>query len=187
MTITSETDYFEKIKSFSEDHNPTFKPLLADEAMVFWDSEKGIQLSHYNLLVNANGIQHAIDLYEDQTYYTQLQPNSMAWVILQTMLPLYTGAPLTSDNPDMTLGTAADDFEIQWHWDTLDETSPPSLYTCNENTAFLSMNKMPIHLTAMNDDTRPSLISGHSVMMGYLEDSLNEKVFQKDALKIKAS
>jgi hypothetical protein len=49
------------------------------------------------------------------------------------------------------------------------------------------MNKMPIHLTAMNDDTRPTLISGHSVMMGYLEDSLNEKVFQKDALKIKAS
>ncbi len=147
----------------------------------------GIWTLGASMVLTSEGDLDAIDLYEDQTYYTQLQPNSMAWVILQTMLPLYTGAPLTSDNPDITLGTAADDFEIQWHWDTLDETSPPSLYTCNENTAFLSMNKMPIHLTAMNDDTRPSLISGHSVMMGYLDDSLNEKVFQKDALKIKAS
>lgn len=184
ITITSETNYFEKIKSFSENHNPTFKPLLADEAMVFCNAKKGIQLSHYNLLVNANGIQHAIDLFEDQTYYTQLQPNSMAWVILQTMLPLYTGAPLTSDNPDMTLGTDADDFQIQWDWDTLDETSPPSLYTCNENTAFLSINKMPIHLTAMDDNTHPTAITGHSVMMGYVDDDRNEKAFIDGTLKI---
>lgn len=184
FTVITETDYFERIKSFPEDHNPTFKPLLADEAMIFWDKENGIQLSHYNLLVNANGIQHAIDLYEDQSYYTQLQPNSMAWVILQTMLPLYTGAPLTSENPDIKLGTDTDDFQIQWDWDKLEETSPPSLYVCNENTAFLAMNKMPIHLTAMDDDTHPTAITGHSVMMGYLEDDRNEKVFIDGKLKI---
>ena len=185
--ITSQSNYFEDIRSFPETHNPIFKPLLADEAIVFWNKGKGIRLSHYNLLVNANGIQHAIDLFEDQTYHIDLQPNSMAWVILQTILPLYTGAPLTSDKPDMRLGSDFDDFQIRYDWESLEETSPPSLYTCNENTAFLAMNKMPIHLTAMNDDTRPSLISGHSVMMGYLDDSLNEKVFRKDALKIKSS
>jgi len=44
---------------------------------------------------------------------------------------------------------------------------------------------MPIHLTAMDDDTSPQTITGHSVMMGYLEDALNEKVFTGNSLKIK--
>jgi len=145
----------------------------------------GIQLSHYNLLVNANGIQHAIDLFEDQTYHINIPPNSMPWVILQTMLPLYTGAPLTSDNPDMRLGINEGDFQIRFAWDKLKDTSPPSLYVCNENTAFIAMNKIPIHLTAMDDDTSPQTITGHSVMMGYLEDALNEKVFIGNSLKIK--
>jgi hypothetical protein len=152
--------------------------------MVFWDKGKGIQLSHYNLLVNANGIQHAIDLFENQTYHISITPNSMAWVILQAMLPLYTGAPLTSENPHMTLGIDEVDFRIQFEWDKLVETTPPSLYVCNENTAFISMNKTPIHLTAMDDDTFPKAITGHSVMMGYLDDKLNEKVFKDGHLKI---
>ncbi|HCI16956.1 MAG: hypothetical protein HN927_07705 [Candidatus Marinimicrobia bacterium] len=185
LTITGESNYFKKIKPFSEDHNPSFKPLLQHEAMVFWNKGVGIQLSHYNLLVNANGIQHAIDLFEDQTYHINIPPNSMPWVILQTMLPLYTGAPLTSDNPDMRLGINEGDFQIRFAWDKLKDTSPPSLYVCNENTAFIAMNKMPIHLTAMDDDTSPQTITGHSVMMGYLEDALNEKVFTGNSLKIK--
>ena len=183
-TITAETDYFEKIKAYPEKHNPTFKPLLQHEAMVFWNEGKGIKLSHYNLLVNANGIQHAIDLFENQTYHISIEPDSMVWVILQAMLPLYTGAPLTSENPDMKLGIDEGDFRIQFEWDFLEETSPPSLYVCNVNTAFISMNKTPIHLTAMNDDTHPTAISGHSVMMGYLNDDLNEKVFTEGKLKI---
>jgi len=36
----------------------------------------------------------------------------------------------------------------------------------------------------MNDDTYPTAISGHSVMMGYLNDDLNEKVFTEGKLKI---
>ena len=78
--------------------------------MVFWNEGKGIKLSHYNLLVNANGIQHAIDLFENQTYHISIEPDSMVWVILQAMLPLYTGAPLTSENPDMKLGIDEGDF-----------------------------------------------------------------------------
>lgn len=184
FTVTKETGYFEKIKSFPEEHDPTFKPLLGHEAMVFWDKGQGIRLSHYNLLVNANGIQHAIDLFENQTYHINLAPDSMAWVILQTMLPLYTGAPLTSENPDMKLGIGEGDFHIQFEWNKLDETSPPSLYVCNENTAFISMNKTPIHLTAMDDNTNPTEITGHSVMMGFLDDDLNEKMFKGGRLKI---
>lgn len=185
MIITSQTDYFKDIGVHSEIHEPTYKPLLADEAIIFWDKGKGIRLSHYNLLVNANGIQHAIDLFEDQTFYVNLEPNSLPWVILQTILPLYTGAPLTSDNPNLRLGNNKDDFQIRWNWDALQETEPPSLYICNENSGFLAINKRPMHLTAINDNVNPSLISGHSVMMGYTSDSLNEKVFRQNCLMIK--
>ena len=183
-TINIETDYIEKIKSFPENHDPTFKPLLQHEAMIYWDKGKGIRLSHYNLLVNANGIQHAIDLFENQTYHVNLEPNSTAWVILQAILPLYTGAPLTANNPDMTIGINKGDYKICFEWDSLEETSPPSLYVCNENTAFLSMNKSPIHLSAFDNDTNPTKISGHSVMMGYIDNKLNEKAYLKDSLKI---
>ena len=183
-TINIETDYFEKIKSFPENYDPAFKPLLQHEAMIFWDKGIGIRLSHYNLLVNANGIQHAIDLFENQTYHVNLEPNSTAWVILQAMLPLYTGAPLTSNNPDISIGINKGDYKICFEWDSLEKTSPPSLYVCNENTAFLSMNKSPIHLSAFDNDTNPTKISGHSVMMGYIDNKLNEKAYLKDSLKI---
>ena len=184
ITIDIETDYFEKIKSFPENYDPIFKPLLQHEAMIYWDKGKGIRLSHYNLLVNTNGIQHAIDLFENQTYHVNLEPNSTAWVILQAILPLYTGAPLTANNPDMTIGINKGDYKICFEWDSLEKTSPPSLYVCNENTAFLSINKSPIHLSAFDNDTNPTKISGHSVMMGYIDNKLNEKAYLKNSLKI---
>ena len=184
ITIDIETDYFEKIKSFPENYDPTIKPLLQHEAMIYWNKGKGIRLSHYNLLVNANGIQHAIDLFENQTYHVNLEPNSTAWVILQAILPLYTGAPLTANNPDMTIGINKGDYKICFEWNSLEETSPPSLYVCNENTAFLSINKSPIHLSAFDNDTNPTKISGHSVMMGYIDNKLNEKAYLKNSLKI---
>ena len=184
LVINNKLDYFEKIKKFPTAYNPDYKPLLADEAMVFWNNGKGIKLSHYNLLVNANGIQHAIDLFEDQTFYVDLEPKSMAWVILQVILPLYSGAPLTSKDPDIFLGEIEGDFLIKFDWAELKETTPPSLYILNENTAFISMNKTAIHLTGMNNSKKPTELTGHSVMMGYLDDKLNEKVFKNESLKI---
>ena len=184
LVINNKLDYFEKIKKFPTTYNPDYKPLLADEAMVFWNNGKGIKLSHYNLLVNANGVQHAIDLFEDQTFYVDLEPKSMAWVILQVILPLYSGAPLTSKDPDILLGEIEGDFLIKFDWEELKETTPPSLYILNENTAFISMNKTAIHLTGMNNSKKPTELTGHSVMMGYLDDKLNEKVFKNESLKI---
>ena len=184
LVINNKLDYFEKIKKFPTAYNPDYKPLLADEAMVFWNNGKGIKLSHYNLLVNANGVQHAIDLFEDQTFYVDLEPESMAWVILQVILPLYSGAPLTSKDPDILLGEIEGDFLIKFDWEELKETTPPSLYILNENTAFISMNKTAIHLTGMNNSKKPTELTGHSVMMGYLDDKLNEKVFKNESLKI---
>ena len=184
LVINNKLDYFKKIKKFPTAYNPDYKPLLADEAMVFWNNGKGIKLSHYNLLVNANGVQHAIDLFEDQTFYVDLEPKSMAWVILQVILPLYSGAPLTSKDPDILLGEIEGDFLIKFDWEEIKETTPPSLYILNENTAFISMNKTAIHLTGMNNSKKPTELTGHSVMMGYLDDKLNEKVFKNESLKI---
>ena len=184
LVINNKLDYFEKIKKFPTAYNPDYKPLLADEAMVFWNNGKGIKLSHYNLLVNANGVQHAIDLFEDQTFYVDLEPKSMAWVILQVILPLYSGAPLTSKDPDILLGEIEGDFLIKFDWEELKETTPPSLYILNENTAFISMNKTAIHLTGMNNSKKPTELTGHSIMMGYLDDKLNEKVFKNESMKI---
>ena len=184
LIINTDVNYFEKIKTFSKDYNPTYKPLLADEAMVFWNQGKGIKLSHYNLLVNANGIQHAIELFENQTFQVNLEPKSMAWVILQAILPLYSGAPLTSKNPDILLGENEGDFLIKFQWEQLEETNPPSLFILNENTAFISMNKTAIHLTGFNKNNKPKKITGHSVMMGYLDDELNEKVFNNNCLNL---
>ena len=156
--------------------------------MVFWDKGIGYRLSHYNLLVNANGIQHAIDLFENQTYYVNMDPNSTAWVILQTMLPLYTGAPLTSVNPDLRIGIPGQyknmDYCVRFDWEQLKETNPPSLYACNENTGFLSINQQPIHLTEMDDANIPKQISGHSVMMGYIDNKHNDKFFKNGGLII---
>ena len=184
LVINNKLDYFEKIKKFPTAYNPDYKPLLADEAMVFWNNGKGIKLSHYNLLVNANGVQHAIDLFEDQTFYVDLEPKSMAWVILQVILPLYSGAPLTSKDPDILLGEIEGDFLIKFDWEELKETTPPSLYILNENTAFISMNKTAIQLTGMNNSKKPTELTGHSIMMGYLDDKLNEKVFKNESMKI---
>lgn len=184
LIINADVNYFEKIKTFSKDYNPTYKPLLADEAMVFWNDGKGIKLSHYNLLVNANGIQHAIDLFENQTFQVNLEPKSMAWVILQAILPLYSGAPLTSKNPDILLGENEGNFLIKFHWEELEDTNPPSLFVLNENTAFISMNTTAIHLTGFNNNNKPTKITGHSVMMGYVDDELNEKAFNNNCLNL---
>lgn len=184
MTISSETNFFKKIKLFPECHNPKFKPLLHDEAMIFWNNGNGIRLSHYNLLVNTNGIQHGIDLFENQTFHVNLKSNSMPWVILQLILPLYSGAPLTSKNPDIKLGLKGCDYNICFNWKKIEKTLPPSIYVCNLNTAFISINKSPLHLTGLNHPTNPTAIKGHSVMMGYLDNNLNEKAFKNNELKI---
>ena len=59
-----------------------------------------------------------------------------------------------------------------------------SIYTCNENTAFLAINKKPIHLTEINENQKPLFIKGHSVMMGYLDKEQSNKAYKNNALYI---
>lgn len=188
LTVSSNTVFSKAIKQQPETFEPSFKPLLNHEALVFWNKGKGIKLSHYNLLVNANGIQHGVDLYEDQTFYVDLEPTSTAWVVLQAMLPLYTGATHTALNPYIKLGLPGQydnaDYIIDFDWKKLKNNDPPHLYVQPENTAFLAINKEPLHLTAIKGGEKPNRVEGHAVMMGYLDDGENEKVFRNDWLLI---
>ena len=184
LIITEKTGLLEKIKTFPETYNPDFKSLLQDEAIVFWQKNTGIRLSHYNILVNTNGIQHAIGLYENQSFYVNLDADSMPWVILQIVLPLYSGAPIDKNKADVTFGDIDSDYLIQYEWASITNSQPNTLNVCNENTAFISIGDQPIHLTEVNDLDNPKSISGHSVMMGYLDDTVNRKVFKDGQLFI---
>ncbi|HCN23913.1 MAG TPA: hypothetical protein DIS65_00905, partial [Candidatus Marinimicrobia bacterium] len=99
FTVPPELDLEKEINVFDEQFIPAFKPNLQEEAVIYWRDEKAIRLSHYNLLINANGIQKKLDLFEKDSFYIKLKADSTAWVVLQAILPLYTGAGITSKNP----------------------------------------------------------------------------------------
>ena len=158
--------------------------MLEDEAAVLIKNKIGYQYSNYNLLVNTNGILQGIDLFSDQSYCVNLKANSMPWLILQVILPLYSGSTIDSQNPTITIGNKDSDFLINEKWNTIKETNPPTIYACNENTAFLAINKKPVHLTEISEYQRPLFIKGHSVMMGYLDEEQSNKAYKNNALYI---
>ena len=184
LIISQEMQFLEKIKEQSDEFIPKVKAFLEDEAVVFWTDGRGIRLSHYNILVNTNGIQHAIDLYEDQFFDIKIEANSMPWVILKVVLPLYSGAPISKDKADISFGEKDADYIIKYNWDSISNSLSNELNVCNENSGFISIGKEPIHLTEVNDLNKPTAINGHSVMMGYLNKKENKKVFKKGRLYI---
>ena len=186
LIITEEMQFLEKIKEQPDKFVPKIKAFLEDEAVVFWTGGNGIRLSHYNILVNTNGIQHAINLYEDQFFDIQIEANSMPWVILKVVLPLYSGAPISKDKADLSFGEKDTDYIINYNWDSISNSLPNELNVCNENSGFISIGKEPIHLTEVNDLNKPTAINGHSVMMGYLDKNENKKVFKNGRLYIKS-
>jgi hypothetical protein len=184
LIITEEMQFLEKIKEQPDEFVPKIKAFLEDEAVVFWTGGNGIRLSHYNILVNTNGIQHAIDLYEDQFFDIQIEANSIPWVILKVVLPLYSGAPISKEKADISFGEKDADYIIKYNWDSISNSLPNELNVCNENSGFISIGKEPIHLTEVNDLNKPTTVNGHSVMMGYLDKNENKKVFKKGSLYI---
>ena len=186
LIITKEMKFLEEIRKFSDEFSPNVKAFLEDEAVVFWLEGKGIRLSHYNILVNTNGVQHSVDLYEDQFFDIEIEPNSLPWVILKVVLPLYSGAPICKSKADITFGLDKSDYIIKYDWDSISGSLSNELNVCNENSGFISIGTEPIHLTGINDLEKPTAINGHSVMMGYLDENENQKVFKNGKLLIKS-
>ena len=179
-----ENEFFNKNKKF----NPQFRPNLMDEAMIYFNNNNAFKYSHYNLLVNANGIQKKIKLNRGESVKINIPNTSISWVILQAILPLLTGTSLTYKNPKY-LFSLPEQFEnpnyiIREKWVNIDSTIPPTIFILPENSGALSINKEPIHLTDYKFNNNKLELIGHSVMMGYLDKAKNDKCFFNQVLTI---
>ena len=184
LRVDQGTDLFENIKDFPKEFEPKYKPLLNDEALVTFEKEQGIRLSHYNLLVNVNSIQKALSLKSRTRYKSSLKPRTTAWVVFQAILPIYCGCIYDTVNPDFTIGETGNDFNLRYDLKNMSKFSKTDIAICPENSAGLSLEGLPVHLTDFSLDNGDLKLQGHSVMMGYLDDSANELSFRNKALYI---
>lgn len=186
--ISPKLDFQFELKKSNPNFVPLFKPNLLDEALLIWNKGVGIRLSHYNLLVNANGVQKALNLKRGSSIKVELSPTSTAWVIIQLILPFYTGAELTTKQSDITVGLQNQfnnsDYIIQHRWDKTKKTEPPTIYILDKNSGVLSINEKPIHLTEFKIKNKILKLNGHSVMMGYTNEQLNHNSFIENSLFI---
>jgi hypothetical protein len=186
--VSSKVDIQRELSKSNPNFIPKFRSNLLDEAMIFLENNNGIQLSHYSLLVNANGVKTALGLKRGSSIKTNISPNTIAWVILQAILPFYTGTAITHKKADTTFSLPGQfqnpDYLIQPEWDSIEKTDPPTLYLLSENGGILTINDNPIHLTDFKTDNKKLVISGHSVMMGYVDDAKNETCFRENSLII---
>ena len=186
--VSTEIDIRGELSKSNPDFTPKFRANLLDEAMIFLEKDNGIQLSHYSLLVNANGVQISLDLQRGSSVKVNISPNTTAWVVLQVILPFYTGTEITHKKTDTTFSLPGQfenpDYLIQPEWSSIEKTDPPTLYLLPENGGILSINDEPIHLTHYEADNKKLKISGHSVMMGYLDEKKNINCFRDHTLII---
>ncbi len=184
--IKNNVDLFEIINNLPFNYNPKYKALLSDEALVFWSPEKGIRLSHYNLLSNTNSIQKITGIKSRTRIFCDLESNSTSWAVLKVILPIYCGCIFTNSKPDITISEKDQNstFFIRKDLKHLEEFKSNQLSICPENSAVLSLGKQPIHLTNFSKRKNVLLIKGHSVMMGYLDDEKNRLSFRDGTLYI---
>jgi len=183
-SITSKIDLFKEIVHHSDKFEPRYKPLLNNEAILSFEKAAGIRLSHYNLLVNVNGIQKAIRLKSRTRFHCDLLVGSICWVVFQVILPIYCGCIYDDRKPEVTIGLSNNDYNLRKDIMNIDEFSENDIAICMENTAALSLGKTPLHLSDYDIKEDYLKIKGHSVMMGYLDDSINETSFDNDGLII---
>ena len=184
LDIDTKTNLFEKIKGQPIEYKPKYKPLLDDEALLSFEQEDGIRLSHYNLLVNTNGIQKAIGLKSRTKIFCDLKPRSATWVIFQAILPIYCGCIFDHSNPEVTFGNSKNSFNLRADIKNIAEFAKDDIGLCPENTAAISIGSEPIHLTSYSLEKTKMMIKGHSVMMGYLNELKNESSYYKEGLHI---
>ena len=184
LLVDQGIDLFENIKDFPTEFEPKYKPLLNDEALVTFEKEQGIRLSHYNLLVNVNSIQKVLSIKSRTRYKSSLKPRSTGWVVFQAILPIYCGCIYDTVNPDFTIGETENDFNLRYDLKNMSEFSKTDIAICPENSAGLSLEGLPVHLTDFSLKNGELKLQGHSVMMGYLDDSANESSFRNKALYI---
>ena len=184
MLLSNKISLFNEIKNFPEKYNPKYKPNLSEEALITFETSNGIKLSHYNLLVNANSIQKALNIKSRTKIYCNLEPNTSAWAVFKAILPIYSGCIFDKDNPDLSINTQDGDYLLRYDFKNLKKFSKNDIGICPENTAAISVGPHPIHLTDFFLNKSNLKIKGHSLMMGYLDQQLNNSSFKKDGFFI---
>ena len=182
--ISNTTNLFNEIKLFSKNYNSKYKPNLSEEALITFETGTGIKLSHYNLLVNANSIQKALNIESRKNIYCDLMPDTSAWAVFKAILPIYSGCVFSKENPDINIGTQNCDYNLRFDIKDIPIYTNNDIAICPENTAAISIGSNPIHLTDLSLYQDKIKIKGHSIMMGYLNNKLNESNFKDDSLYI---
>lgn len=170
----------------SEDFIETSSTLLLDEAVIYFNNGNGIRLSHYNLLINAYGVQRQLNILHKNVLNIDVPLNTSAGIVLKTILPLYTGTSVSDKSADITFSTGSNaDYQVKFEWTKLSDTDPQCLYILPEATAILAIGCTPNHLVSIIEENNKIKINGHTVMMGYLDDEDNQRVFRDGSLIIK--
>ena len=171
------------IEEQSDDFIETSTTLLLDEAVIYFNNSNGIRLSHYNLLINTYGVQKHLNILHKYVLNIDIPLNTSAGIVLQTILPLYSGTSISDKSANITFGTKSDaDYQVKFEWTKLEDTDPQSLHVLPEATAILAFGNTPNHVISIIDRKDSFKINGHSVMMGYLDDEENNKVFKSGSL-----
>ncbi len=169
----------------SEDFVEISNTLLLNEALIYFNNRNGIRLSHYNLLINTYGVQRHLNILHKDVLNIDIPNNSSAGVVLKTILPLYTGTSISDKSANITFSTNSDaDYQVKFEWSKLSNTDPQCLYILPEATAILAIGKTPNHIMSIDKEKDVIKINGHSVMMGYLDDKDNQRVFRDGSLII---
>ena len=184
QTIRLNKGLLDTIKTYSNKYVAKHKPLLSDEAILSFEKKSGIRLSHYNLLINVSGIEKAIGLKGKTSFHCDLRIGSIGWIIFQAILPVYCGLIYNNENPELTIGESGKDYNLRYDLNNLSSFSSNDIAICIENTAALSINGEPIHLSDYDMLDDGIMVRGHSVMMGYLNDEINEIAFEHGGLKV---
>ncbi len=169
----------------SDDYIEISTTLLLDEAVIYFTNGNGILLSHYNLLVNTYGIQKHLNILHNDILNIDIRQNTTAGIILKTILPLYAGSSISDESANIIFSTKSDaNYRVRFEWTNLLDTDPQSLYILPEATAILAIGSTPNHIVSIIEGKNNLTINGHSVMMGYLDDRENSKVFKSGSLII---
>jgi len=180
-------DLIEVTESQSSHFIPKYKPLLNDHAVVVVSNDKTVFLSHYGLLVNANGLQKLLNLKKQQSFFCDIKPKTSFWVVICAILPIYAMAIFTSKSPSILLTydniDIEDGFKLREDWVNIDNYKVNELSLCKENSAILTLKNNPIHLTDYKIIEDELWLKGHSLMNRYFEK--DKMVFKDDYLIIK--
>jgi len=177
-----------EVNSYSNNYTPKHRPLLSDTALNIITERGIVLLSHYGLLVNSSALQKSINLNLGVSIYSDISTNSSSWVIINLLLPLYCGAIIDNNNPDILFTYEAinknSGYQLRNDWENLNSFKSHHIGICTENTAAFCVGKNAIHLTEYQLKNKTLYLKGHSVMNGYMNQSKNKMVFKNNYLAI---